>query len=54
MYSYLELEKFLHALEMWNSAESREPQVDSDEVLEKQNNVINGGNSTLRLHSLIP
>ena len=38
--------KFFHALEMWNIAENREPQVDLDEVLEKQNSAINGGNFT--------
>lgn len=38
--------KFFHALEMWNTAENRKPQVDSDEVLEKQNSVINGGSFT--------
>lgn len=35
--------KFPCALEMWNTAETREPQVDSDEALERQSTVLNGG-----------
>lgn len=43
MYSYLELEQISSCL---GNVAIREPQVDSDGVLEKQNHYINGVNST--------
>lgn len=35
--------KFPCALGMWNTAETKEPRVDSDKALEKQSTVLNGG-----------
>lgn len=50
MYGYLELEQISSCL---GNVENREPEVDSDEVLEKQNSVINGVVSHLSLSCLL-